>query len=508
MKNQICNLFLTLLFMQSLGYAEQKTPQVPALSKKEMKQDIDFLVRAIKEIDPHIPIRSQVTGVDIYAEIDSLSAQASQLKSFEEFYYLAQQILFLTQDQHNNFQSFYYEDTNTYISPKSIEISEACESLYDKYHPAGAYGVKYIDGNYYIKGDLMYTSNLSEKIFPASAQIVEINRIPIDEYVSKWNRKADNSIRWDFKHQKYYTYRIYPPILTGLSEEYTLTYKYNDSIVSRDRTASGGTIEGQCYRDGRTPSVLHFEELNILYIRTPSMDAEDIPFFKEKIQQYKSKPIKKVVIDIRNNGGGNDLVWMGIISDIIATPIVFNNDLYVRNTPLTLDYIHNMRKEDLELDPSSTMHIGKAEYISVLNDSEDTILHPSSESINYKGPIYVLVNERCFSSSLAFVAFCNRSNDCLLTVGEPTGYIVGRSTTPFFLSLPNSKLIFEIAPTLDATKGKKNIKDYYDHAVNIPVPFTITNTTFEEAYRGKRYGKDFLLHYDPVFRKIVELGSR
>lgn len=62
--------------MSSSIYAQQNDFRAPKLRQKEMQQDIDFLVRAIKEIDPYIPLRNQITGVDIYAGIDSLQAQA------------------------------------------------------------------------------------------------------------------------------------------------------------------------------------------------------------------------------------------------------------------------------------------------------------------------------------------------------------------------------------------------------------------------------------------------
>lgn len=505
MNIRICNLLFIMLLINSSGYTVQNDSIHPKLTKKEMKQDIDFLVKAIKEIDPHIPIRSQVTGVDIYAEIDSLQAQAAQLESFEEFYYLAQQILLLSQDQHNNFQSFYPEKINKYMSPKAVEISEACEQLYDKYHPISSLPIKYINGNYYSANELTSSSNHLKKLLPASAQILEINGISMDEYVKKWNRKVDNSVRWDSKHQKYYSYRLYAPKITGLGEENIITYKYNDSIVSHNFNNESGHMNGTCYLDSWTPNVFYLEDENILYIRLPEMEMETLPFFKEQLWQYKSQPIKKVLIDIRYNGGGSDSVWMKIISDIIATPLVFKSDVYMRNTPLALDYIHHMRQGDLELDTSSTMSINNTQYIAVLNDDTDTILHPSAESIKYEGPIYVLVNERCFSSSLAFIKVCNRTNGRLLTVGQPTGFIGGKGITPFFLSLPNSKLIFEIASILDATEGREKIKDYYNHKVDIPVPLGIVDYIFEENYKGKRYGKDFLLHYDPVFRKIAEL---
>lgn len=100
-----------------------------------------------------------------------------------------------------------------------------------------------------------------------------------------------------------------------------------------------------------------------------------------------------------------------------------------------------------------------------------------------------MVNERCFSSSLACTAVCNCSNGRLLTVGISSEFIGGRGV-PLFLSLPNSKLIFELICTLAPTERQKP-QDYYDNKMYIPVLLSIADYIFEANYPRKRYGKFF-----------------
>jgi hypothetical protein len=113
-----------------------------------------------------------------------------------------------------------------------------------------------------------------------------------------------------------------------------------------------------------------------------------------------------------------------------------------------------------------------------------------------------LVNERCFSSSLAFISVCGRT-DKLVTVGKNTGCIKARSITPYFLTLPNSKLIFKLVPCFDATNATK-LEDHYDNAAEIPVEPNIEYYINEISYKGNRYDKDFLLNYDPIFKVALE----
>jgi hypothetical protein len=475
------------------------------LTKKEMQEDISFLAKAIKEINPYLLIRQQITGTDLYAEIDSLCNQAKEIKNYEDFYYLAKKMLLLCQDEHIDFQTDYpegMEDSNYYISDEAILNSEENYMQYDKYHPWNTLpAIKCINGNYYFAESIYYEENNEEILVPATAQLLALNDIPIDEYVEKWSRKIDNSVRWDVKNKKYYTYRIYLPYFTGLADDFNfnLTFKYGE--LTTTRKWDYGVMKGISYQDYDSSGVLWFENKGLLYIRIQSMDLDIVPSIKEEIQQLKHNKIKKVVVDIRNNSGGNDIVWMEILAEIIDTPIVYKSQTYVRNTPLVMDYMLNIRKAQEELNNCPPVKFKNETFVSTDNKFQMDTISPSNMSLNYDGRIYVLVNEKCFSSSLAFISVCNEV-DRLITVGEPTGCIGGRSTTPFYLSLPHSKLIFRIPPTLDMS-NVKTMTDYYDHSVDIEIVPSIEERVFENAYTGLRYGKDFLLHHDSMFNAAL-----
>jgi hypothetical protein len=478
-----------------------KTPDttIPTLTNEQMQEDISFLVRAIKEIEPNIAIREQVTGTPIMAEIDSLAVIAKDLRTFEDFYYLAQRILLLCQDQHENLQGFYpqgIEDSNHYISQEAIKISELCETRYDWYNPQGCSPFfKYIDGKYYFFVDIYRRDNDKQYslLIPSGSQLLAINNISINEYVNEWGRKIDNSIRWDNARKKYYTYRIYHPMITLQdTNESFVTCNINGvikTITMRDWSISTNTPTGVS-----DEKVFYFDTSDILYVRIPDMDYEKIEYYKTEILRYANKPIKKVIIDIRRNGGGSDYVWMDVLSSIIDKPLITPSKVYRKNTPLSIDYATNIRKDKI-----SSYTQDKVFFRT--SDNYDTIL-PAKQNIHYSGKIYVLVNEYCFSSSLAFISFCERT-DRLVTVGKNTGYVKGRSTTPYFLTLPNSKLIFELIPSLDMTNITRP-EDHYDNAAEIPIEPSIEYYINEITYEGNRYDKDFLFNYDPIFKAALE----
>lgn len=295
------------------------------------------------------------------------------------------------------------------------------------------------------------------------------------------------------------------PILTGLSSpKFDITYQKGDTIATENLMIH--TEETGYYSDDEA-KVHYFSEQKILYIRVPDMDLSYLELFEQQIIQHKDSDINKVVIDIRDNGGGNDMTWFELLSLIIDQPIVVDLSMYLRNSDVVLNYLKDIRGKEIDKAKYPLLTIDTNTYFR-FSDETDTIL-PKENSINYSGKIYVLVNERCFSSSLAFTATCNKSEK-LITVGQPTHWIGGRGITPFFFAMPNSKLIFALTPTLD-NSHVHNIEDYYDNYVKIHVPLTIDDYHAEIIYQqteyphqGKRYDKSYLLQYDKVFRKIIE----
>ncbi len=488
-----------IIFLSLFLFLFHLTVMAQNMSKQAMQEDLAFLVRTIKEVNPHIAIRETVTGSRLYHEMDSLQKMINDDTSFEAFYYLAQRILLTCQDQHNNFRHYSrdMEEKNQYITDEATRISDQYRATYDYYD--GSYslaGISYIDGRYYFVNTIF--DEEKNILLPAGAELIGINNIAIDEYIANYNRHFDNSVRWDFIHNKYYTYRIYHPFLIGVSDEMftDITYRFNDSSQTL-RYMGNGSIAGNVFIDNNEHKVLYFEEENILYIRIPAMTMEYNDFFLENILNYKNSPVSKIVIDIRSNGGGNDELWMNILSTLIDDPFkTITEKCYLRNTPTIRDYA---AIRGIQLNEQDSKTIGQDTFVAMLEAEPEQQPRPS---LNYTGKIYVMVNEHCFSSALAFSSTCNRLEN-VITVGQPSGYIGGRGVTPFYFSLPNSQLIFSLSPVLDAT-GITDIEDYYDKSVKIPVQPSVEDILFEQAYKDERYGQTYLFNYDPVFKKVLE----
>ena len=482
--------FITASFSTAQTVGISRPDTAVSLTKEQMLEDFDFLYDRIKTVSPQMEIRKKVTGTDILAEIYSLRQYIDTVPSEGDFYDIINKALFLCQDPHTSLAFRYlHAYTDTAFVQQAMQASNKWLNKYYKYGYDQKTPFLYIRGKY-------YTFEMRDKedrlLLPAGARILKINDIPVDRYVATCNRYVQNNTRWDFKYKKYFSLDINDPRVAGAADRYVVTYSYRGKKKTADLAfhkfppaPRKGAFDFKVY---------FFERDGILYIRIPAMDNSRSSFLQEEIAKYKGKEIKKVIVDVRGNGGGNDGVWEGVLSAITDKPLLLPTDLCYKNIPLFRQYFSD--------DEITAITVGRD---SLFSFNADRIVEPSVHSVGYAGPVYVLVDFSCFSSSLALAAVCNRS-DRLVSVGIPSGYMGGRGLMPRYHILPHSKIIFRLAITLDASRVRKNHpEDFYHGKIEIPVIPDLQFYLQRYFYPGEFYGEDYLYQLDPVFKKVVKL---
>jgi hypothetical protein len=260
-----------------------------------------------------------------------------------------------------------------------------------------------------------------------------------------------------------------------------------------------------------------FEKDSILYFRIPTMQTINIQElmkmkeyfpeftipewklnFEKNVLSYSSKPIKSVIIDIRGNEGGNDLAWKEfLLGLIIGTPIEYpfclitcdDNDVFLRYPPET------NKKIAFDFAPSH--------QFCVFEEEVDT-LKPFINNLGYEGTIYLLVDEECYSSALAFSSL-NTKTERIKTVGMPTGKIGGQGVAASAFLLPHSKLIFTLHLFLDAS-GVMKAKDFYhNHVSYLIIPSIEYYKYWYNPERSNIIDVKTMYERDEVFIKALEI---
>jgi len=190
-----------------------------------------------------------------------------------------------------------------------------------------------------------------------------------------------------------------------------------------------------------------------------------------------------LIVDVRNNPGGDCTRFFSYLAQKPFKTLEYskvnkqNNYEYLR---YSLNYIPEI--------------VSFSDYISVEGKSgfysfNTGLTHPDT-SVNYKGRVYLLTNERSYSASSDLAALIMKNNRGAIVGRETgTGYYQMNAKEYSQLRLPNSwivvryplqKLVFESQLNERIPWGRGVLPDF-------PVPFTLEEITFENG--------DIILNY-------------
>jgi hypothetical protein len=172
----------------------------------------------------------------------------------------------------------------------------------------------------------------------------------------------------------------------------------------------------------------------------PHMD-DDMKIINPYLEQIKN--YKALIIDIRNNSGGNNEYWASIVGRLISEPVEYNYYMAFRGGDFEEQFLKNVYGFGYEkLEPIS--NIDKEKLTNMPPELKDDFKYyykaadkiEPDNPIGFKGKIYLLVDGHVFSASEQFANFAKSTGFATL-VGEKTkGDGIGFE--PAICSLPNS----------------------------------------------------------------------
>lgn len=156
---------------------------------------------------------------------------------------------------------------------------------------------------------------------------------------------------------------------------------------------------------------------------------------------------KALIIDIRGNLGGSDRYWQGIVSKLIKNDIKINGYRTYRNNSKIVKrytYVRNIKLEPIENLPMNVKKNAPEETLKNFSDFENTSYTiKANNDLKFEGNIYLLVDEKIYSSSESFSMFCKETKFATL-IGQTTGGD-GGGLDPVLFKLKNSGLIVRMA---------------------------------------------------------------
>lgn len=441
-----------------------------------MREDFDTLCTTIKRVSPHIQVKKDLWNYNALKEIAATRGRIDTISSDLSFYLLLLQTVNRAQDSHTSL-----------IEPQSLWVKQQA-GIYGQLRSLFklSFAHEYSGGRYIVSSPFRAGGDT----IPVGSQVVSVDHQPVDQYV-RGHLWARGDARFDIKLKKFYCLGFYKNTETVFRDTLAFTFKKPDGRISSLNMPTRQFVDFLPHEEAAekdTSRVEFWDDARILYIRLAEMDPEAIPALKSRIHAFAGSlnDQSKIVVDFRNNPGGEDTAWMELYSSILP------------------DKILTRLKIDQTFDPSLPADqdpLLKKFHFSVYTQSKDSIL-PDEHSIRFRGPIYVLA-ENYYSSAGSAMRIPNANKaDRFYTVGRKTGYFLGIGLSPVQFVLPHSGLRFRIAPSME-TSDAHSLQDLMFDDVEMEAPYSVQDMINRYYLSGKMSRKAFMLQYDPYFKVIL-----
>lgn len=493
---------------------------IPQLTHSQMLADYDSLVSYINQVSPIVQFNKEVKNIDFNKHAKKLKKKISSKTSMEEYLFLVEKTLNAAQDGHSNrLGNSLLDIVKTIWIPKGLvpgldtfdfSHSYKYEKLIkEKFYARLKLELVYINGEYYNLLPFSYQG----KNYPAAMKLKSCNGKEIHQFV-KQMEELISPLRWDRANNKLYHENFYTVREIYKNNHLKLTFFDNDQkkkilTIAKDDTVT--FLEEKKNNFGynsNTAAVIthYFEKEQIFYGKIPAMEERFgdtlIKHFQAIINKF---PVKSIVLDIRGNGGGSDGTYGNFLGKIFKDTIKINITVGRIFSPLNCKYYEMNKDSIIEYGLSLTKEGPALKNLKMFYNiiPNYSFFYPKNKILPFTGPVYVLQDRFIFSSSSNLSSLAYKT-DRLISIGETPNLLGGMQNITSVFCLPYSKVIFRLEPQIDFTDCK-TVADIFqnqvEHFVTYPIEFLHERSTTNEDI----FGKYFLLHKDPMFKKVLEL---
>jgi len=444
---------LIFLLFQSTASQETKDSEFDPEKKysvEQLKQDFAIFRNALE--DGHAGLYRYTPKQELDKQFDDISKNLGQPLTEIEFYRLLVPLIASINDGH----------TGISLSSSSAKYAETLPVMFP-------FNLRFVGGKAYL-----FRNYSDEKEVIMGSELISINGYPASEIIEKMLPliPSDAHIQTSkFRKLERTTYfgTLYN-LVFGQREDYSLNYQEYETENIKTLEVKGisskdvNRIFEERYPEAAKPeppiSLEYEDNAAVLTINTFGSGAYqkadiDYPLFlKKTFKELEEKGVKHLIIDLRNNGGGDDLYSRLPVSYLMGKPYPYYKHLRMNKKQYPfLEYT------DV---PPERRKLPEERYRPNEEGTFDLLGHPNLGTHKpmeptFKEKVYVLISGRSFSGAGECTSIIHYHKKAVF-IGEECGAGYYGNTSGFMptLTLPNTKIKVRI-PMLRYTMA---VSDY------------------------------------------------
>jgi len=191
--------------------------------------------------------------------------------------------------------------------------------------------------------------------------------------------------------------------------------------------------------------ILQSGSTGVLTIASFSGEAEDgtplAVFFERAFTEIRDKHVSRLILDVRDNGGGEDKLGRILFSYFVDKPFRYYRDLIVNKLSFNF-FQYALSRQPLPANVNEMVKPGPDGKYHVVGHPNWGIQQPASP--HFGGKAIVLINGGSFSTTCEFLSMLHNQGGATFIGEETAGGYHGDAGTTVAVVLPNARLILPV----------------------------------------------------------------
>jgi C-terminal processing protease CtpA/Prc len=286
---------------------------------------------------------------------------------------------------------------------------------------------------------MVVTRSVADEKIQKGAIITSINGIKIEKAIRKLSEYGYGVEKERLEYVAENLYTDAAEVL-GLPESFALTFSDGTNVQVKGLTTSEMfkrekelEAKDNSQKTEESPIELKFLPKNVAYLEASTFDY-DLEKYKvllrDAFTQIKSSGARKLIIDVRENRGGNSVLGDALLDMFNRKP----HKHFSMKWKKSVQYVERLKGFNAPI-PDHYQKLKPGEvYVS-----KPGIISPGVNPLRFTGQVYVLSGRKTFSSGQMFLAVV-KNNKLATVIGEETNEPGCRAGEVHMFSLPNSRL--------------------------------------------------------------------